>query len=142
MGQVTINLNLLISIVCMFSQLLSGIAYAVQLSHVKPGKIKTGHAPDAPEGFYNGEFYIWFYLFAFCVVSFFFVIVEFALIFKTKYTKLFEICIIRGAFYLFKGIATLGVASDLGIAAAAFEFLAALILIIMEVLARTRPAKE
>lgn len=142
MGQITINLNLLFSFLFIVSQVLSGSAYAVVLSNTNAQKVHAGYKPSDSNGLVNLEFFMWFYVLALCIVSFFFVIVEIALIFKLSYTKMFEVCIIRGAIYLFKGIATLGVAGDLGIAAAAFEFLSALILIVLEVIARRSPAKE
>ncbi|KAH0785775.1 hypothetical protein GPJ56_010337 [Histomonas meleagridis] len=136
---VVININLVITIYCIIAEIISGAAFANTCSRRGVGKIYSGYSPSNSENNNrNGNFYFWSSCLAFCLISFFYALVEFGLIFQTKYTSYFEVGYIRGIIYCVKGICCLGVSGDLGVAGGSLEIIAAAILIILEVVHRAR----
>ena len=136
---VVINVNLIISILCIISEIISGAAFANMCSFIGVGRIYSGYSPAASENYnYNWRFFRWSSSLVFCLISFFYAVIEFGLIFQTKYTSYFEVGYVRGLIYLVKGVCCLGVSGDLGIAGGSFDIISAAVLIILEIVHRAR----
>jgi hypothetical protein len=128
-------------------QVIAAAAYFYLYDHMvwDTVKIFRGYAPNRPcgvwrsDGDYNcgpwisGGWYAAYTVFAFGILSLIFAIVELVLVFMPIdiIKELFGSDGLRAIVYIFKGLATLGVSNDLGVAAGSLEIIVGGILIIL-----------
>lgn len=96
------------------------------------GKIYSGHAPD--EGWWNYGYYVSFSLFAFGLICLIFAVIEILLLIIPDKLSFIDSPILRGVVYIITGIAVLGCANDLGIAAGALQLIIGLAMVIFGIL--------
>ena len=130
-----IKLDTPLAIATMLIQVLSGVAYIYYWnarSYIfKEARLHTGIASNY--WWINRNFFAAYVSLIFIVISFLFVAIEILLLVKPGMAKFLQVRFIRGVFYLLKGIATLGVSADLGVAAGSLEIVNGAVLIIIDV---------
>lgn len=85
-------------------------------SYYSNSEVKTGRHLKAIQGWYLS-----YSVFCFGLISLIFAVFEIGLVFFPQYFKFVDSMMLRSIIYILKGIATLGVSGDLGIAAGALE---------------------
>ena len=79
----------------------------------------------------------WYYeysMFCFGIISLFFAIAEVGLLIKKEWFSFVDSAILRSVIYILKGIATLGLSNDLGVASGIIEIIIGAVMLILELL--------
>lgn len=131
-AQLSMPIELPLMILCCFAQLLASAAYIFGLleRYSRIATIKTGHSPSARPENYN--FLVKYYWTIMAFFSLACMIIEVILFVKKDILMALRSRIVRGLFYFFKGLGTLGAAGNIGIAAGSFEIICAIVLIAIE----------
>lgn len=96
-------------------------------------KIHSGYEPSK-HGSRNSYFYYNFSMFAFGLICLIFAIIEILLIFIPDKLTMVDSPLLRGIVYIISGIAVLGLANDLGIAAGALQMIIGVALVIFGII--------
>ena len=127
-----VNLQFVIYILSFCVQVIVCAAYFNEYSHRScDSSIKSGYAPNEKYGSVNFCHYFNFSLLAFGIISVLFAICELGLAIAPDKFKFVDSDVLRGVVYILKGIATLGVSNDLGIAAGSLEIIVGAVLLIL-----------
>lgn len=118
------------------SQVISGAAFIYQYDHSGRGAhgVETGCPPGGDRRCpfsINSGWYSAVSLIVFGVMSFFFAVAEVGLLFFPKYFEFVNSDVLRACVYVIKGVACLGVANDLGVAAGSIEIIVGGIMLII-----------
>lgn len=105
-------------------EILMLLAFAIEIiaagayfnSYYSNTEVRTGRHLRSIQGWYLS-----YSVFCFGLISIIFAICEIGLVFFPQYFKFVDSMMLRAIIYILKGIATLGVSGDLGIAAGALE---------------------
>ena len=126
-----VNLQFVIYILSFCVQVIVCAAYFNDYSnHGNCDGIKSGYSPS--KGYsVNSCHYYNFSLLAFGIISLLFAICELGLAIAPDKFKFVDSDVLRGVVYILKGIATLGVSNDLGIAAGSMEIIVGAVLLIL-----------
>ena len=142
---VTINVNFVLSIVCIVAQLLSGCSFANDITKRRFQPLEPCSPSDYKAfrcGLSNDLFSVNYFDVVFCILSWFMLLVEVGLLAGFSYAMYFNSDLIRGLIYLFKGIACLGTSNNLGIGVGAFEICSGSVLIILGIITLVKSRGE
>ena len=131
-AELSMPLALPLMILCCFSQLLAAAAYIFGLLERYSGiaKLRTGGKPsERPQNYAFLVKYTWTIMTFFSLAA---MIIEIIIFVKKDILIALRSRIVRGLFYLIKGIGTLGAAGNIGQAAGAFEIISAIVIIAIE----------
>jgi hypothetical protein len=122
---------LVIGILAFCIEVIAGAAYFYSYeSH--SGKIRTGWKPG--DYSINAWWYMSYSVFCFGLISLLFAIAELGLIIQPEWFSFVDSPILRAVVYILKGIATLGMSNDLGIAAGSMEIIIGAVMLIFAII--------
>lgn len=125
------------TVLCILAFCINVIAAAAYFFNFRGGQdISSGHAPK--EHGHKTDYNLWFYVefsrFAFGLICLIFAVIEILLIFIPDKLTMVDSPLLRGIVYIISGIAVLGCASDLGIAAGALQMIIGVVLVIFGII--------
>lgn len=120
---VVINIDMLLSVLSFIAEVLSGAAFSYQASKLHWASVKPCSVENWTKwkGCGGDHFFTLYMCILFAIVSFFMVIVEVGLMANVSLAFYLADNVLRGCIYVFKGIACLGVANDLGVGCGSIE---------------------
>ncbi|KAH0790847.1 hypothetical protein GPJ56_005268 [Histomonas meleagridis] len=122
------SIQTVISILAFCIEVIAGAAYFCVFE--TGGTVKAGWKPKSNR---NVLYYVSYSYLCFGLINLVFAIAELGLIFVPKYFSFVDSPILRGVYYALNGIATLGVAADLGIAAGSMQMIIGVVMIIVAI---------
>jgi hypothetical protein len=122
--------ELVIGILAFCIEVIAGAAYFYSYESTD-GKIHSGWKPA--EYSINAWWYMSYSVFCFGLISLLFAVAELGLIIKPDWFSFVDSPILRAVVYILKGIATLGLSNDLGIAAGAMEIIIGAVMLILAI---------
>jgi hypothetical protein len=141
MASCTFSVNWVIGILAFCIEVIAGAAYFYQYDHTAGHNgIHSGCTPKEAVGWWgcnNMAWYASYSLFGFGLISLLFAVAEIGLLLKPDWFAVVDSYVLRGIVYIIKGIATLGVSGDLGIAGGALELIIGAVELIFGILQKT-----
>jgi hypothetical protein len=133
MGGVAFTPQLAIGLLAFAIEVIAGTAYFYVYNSHHNG-IQSGFKPAWLGGGVNMGWYGSYSIFCFGLISILFAVAELGLLFAPQYFGFVDSPVLRAVVYILKGIATLGVSNDLGIAAGSLEIIIGVVMILFVLL--------
>ena len=136
------DMGLVKKIVCILAacvQIIVGAACFYQYDYNgESGKLHSGYEPpkhghdrDHWYGWVNSHYFIQFSLFMFGLIGLIFAVIEIGLFIVPQFFEFANSMVLRGVVYVLVGIAVLGAANDLGIAAGSMSIIIGAVMLIL-----------
>jgi hypothetical protein len=121
--------GLVIGVLAFCIEVIAGAAYFHDYQTYQ-GKLQSGYSPSFWWRTINWGWYASYSIFCFGLISLLFAIAELGLIVVPQYFGFVDSPVLRAVVYILKGIATLGVSNDLGIAAGSMEIIIGVVMLV------------